>query len=731
LAKPSIVIKKRMLFLLLAFTVAIMVLIIRLAWLQIINGDWYQKAAFEQQTQDRIINPKRGLILDTNGKELAQSGSVETISVNPQVMRKLKEDPNNIAQKLSEMLKKDKDEILKKLNKQSRYEWIAKKIDKDLGDQVRGWVNAENIKCINIDEDTKRFYPNNNLAAHVIGFTDVDNKGIYGIEQVMDQYLKGVPGKILTEVDASGLDVPGKEETRIPPKDGMNVVLTIDETIQYFTQRALEDAVHENKVLNGATAIVMNPNNGEILALVSSPDFDLNNPRGAPLGIDPKTWKGTTQAEIDMLSKTVWRNKAVTDTYEPGSTFKAITSAAGLEEKVITPDSPVNDFTVKVGGWSINCWKPNAHGNETFRYGVYHSCNPVFVRVAQSLGVDKFFKYVKAFGFNNTTGIELPGEAKSIMFKKPAEIDMAVSSFGQGFQITPIQLITAYGAIANGGSLIEPHIVKEVTDQDGNIVKEFQPKVVGNVISKQTSATLRNILEGVVSDPVGTGGYAYVKGYQVAGKTGTSQTVVNGRRSTERYIASFSSFAPADNPAICVLVVLDYPSASKASGGFMAGPAAAKIIEETLPYLGIEKQYSEEDKKKLAEDIEIPEVRNITVGEAAKVLKEKGLEYKIMGDSGSPDVKVVEQTPKPKAMVQEKSVVILYTYKPDKDIMVKVPDLRNKTVSEATKSLNDIGLNIEVTGMGIVVSQDIESGKAVSGGSSIDVQCRLETDDSD
>jgi stage V sporulation protein D (sporulation-specific penicillin-binding protein) len=731
LAKPGIVIKKRMVVLLTIFTAAVVVLVVRLAWIQIVDSDWYKKAAFDQQTKDRLINAKRGSILDATGKELAISEAVETISVNPQTMRNFKENSDEIAQMLSKILKIDKEEIIKKLNKQSTYELIADKIEKDLGDQISIWIKEKRVQSVNIDEDTKRVYPYNNLASHVIGFTSTDNTGIFGIESVMEQYLKGVPGKILSEVDANGLNVPFNEVKRIAPQDGMNVVLTIDETIQFNAQRALEEAVQENKVLNGATAVVMNPNTGEILALVSSPDFNLNNPRAVPPGLDPKTWTGNTEKDIETLEKTVWRNKAVTDTYEPGSTFKAITAAAGLEEGVVNTDSRFDDTPATVKGRSISCEKEGGHGNETFLEGMYHSCNPVFVQTAGKLGIDSFFKYVKAFGFYDLTGIELPGEAKSIMFKKPDELDMAVSSFGQGLTITPIQLITAYSAIANGGNLIKPHVVKEITDSEGNIVKKFDPDVVRQVISKQTSEILRNMLEGVVSDPRGTGGYAYVQGYQVAGKTGTSETIDNGKRSEDRYIASFAAFAPADNPSICVLVVLDYPSVGHISGGSMAGPAAAKIIDETLNYMGIEKQYSEEDKKKLSEEIEVPDLRNVSLEDAKKMLRDKGLDYKIEGDINTKGITVQEQTPKPKAMVQGKAIVILYTKKPDKEISVVVPDLKNKSISEATKSLNNLGLNIKVTGYGIVIKQDILQGDEVPEGSIIDVQFRYEIIDKD
>jgi stage V sporulation protein D (sporulation-specific penicillin-binding protein) len=729
LAAPSLTIKRRLLTLLFLFSVMIAGLVVRLAWLQIVQGEEFQKMAFEQQNSDRIISPRRGTIFDRNGKPLAISASVETISANPQVLKKSKKPLEEIAAELGTFLEMDTETVLKKVQKASRYEWIKRKVDKEAGDQVRQWRQENNLDGIYIDEDTKRFYPNRNLAAHVIGFTGYDNQGLDGIEAMMEQYLKGVPGKILSEVDASGYGVPFKEEKHIDPQDGLNAVLTIDETIQYLAEKALEKAIDENKVLNGAAAIIIDPRNGEVLALSSKPDFDLNDPRGKPEAVDAAEWdKMSEKDKITLLQKTVWRNKPVVDTYEPGSTFKAITSAAGLEEGVIKPDSPVTDATVTVGGWRINCWKPNYHLHETFTEGVYNSCNPVFVRVSQSLGVDRFYKYVRAFGFFDKTGIDLPGESRSVIHKKPTEIDMATASFGQSFQISPIQLISAYGAIANGGKLIKPHVVKELTDEEGNVVKKFEPEVVRNVVSSQTAETLREILEGVVSK--GTGGRAYVKGFRVAGKTGTSETVESRRGiimfqdaiHSKRYIASFMSFAPADNPVICALIILDYPDVYPHTGGWIAAPVAGKLVEDVLNYLEVEREYSDMDKELMLHEVTVPDVRNLTVEDAVKQLKEKGLEYKVEGNGNNKKAKIVEQTPKPAATVQGKSVVILYTSKTTQEVMVRMPDLSNKTVAEATDTLNSMGLNIKVSGLGIAVKQRVESGKSVKKGEIVEVE---------
>lgn len=724
---PNIKLKKRLLWVLAIFTLCTVCLVARIAWIQIANGQEYQQKAFEQQTSNRTISPKRGTIYDRNMEPLAVSGSVETISCSPQVIKKNpKLDVDKISSDLAAILEMDKESIKKKLTKSSRYELIKKKVDKEIGLKVRQWKKDNKIDGIYVDEDTKRFYPYSNLAAHVIGFTNIDNDGLDGVEKMMEKYLKGVPGKILSEVDASGVELSMGQEQYIQPQDGNDVVLTIDETIQYFAEKTLEKAIADNNVLNGATAIVMDPRNGEILALASKPDFDLNNPRAAPSGVDKAKWTGTSTEDVQYLQKTVWRNKAVVDTYEPGSTFKPITSAAGLEEGMITPDTQVTDATIKVSGWTINCWKPNAHLHETFREGVYNSCNPVFVRLAQQLGIDKFYSYARGFGFYKKTGIDLPGEASSIIHTKPTEIDMCAASFGQRFQITPIQLIQAYGAIANGGELITPHVVKEVVDSSGNVIKRYEPNVVRRVISKQTSETILDILRGVVD--VGTGKNARVPGYKIGGKTGTSETIKNetilATGKFDRYIASFAAIAPTDNPSICVLVILDYPDQFYHGGGMIVAPIVGKLIDEILTYQGVEKEYSDEDKKILKKEVQVPDVKGKTLEEAIKMLKQNKLEYKIEGSNKDMKAVVEAQTPKSSALMIENSLVILYTYKPENEATATVPDVKDKTVYEATQAFKSVGLNIRINGTGTAVSQDKEVGKVITKGTVVEVMFR-------
>ncbi|ABN52211.1 MAG TPA: PASTA domain-containing protein [Hungateiclostridium thermocellum] len=716
MAGTTLVMKKRLLAVLLIFTFLIIALLGRVGWLQIVRGEELQRKAYEQQNSDREIPPRRGSILDRNGKQLAISATVDRIVVNPTEIDKSPEVREQIAKKLAEFLDLDEEAVLKKINKtNSRYEIIKKRVEKSIGDQIRQWKSEEKIKGLYIDEDTKRYYPKGNLAAHVIGFVGEDNQGLDGIEKTMEKYLKGVPGKILSEVDAQGRQMPNYENKRIDPQDGLNVVLTIDENIQYFAEEALQKAIEDNKVANGAFAIVMDPRNGEILALVSKPDFNLNDPRACPPSEDPATWTGTSQKDVETLYRTVWRNKAVSDTYEPGSTFKAITTAIGFEEGVVTPETRTSDRTITVQGHNIKCWKENFHGEESFREAVYNSCNPAFVKVALDIGVDKFYNYLRAFGFYDKTGIELPGEAQGNFHAKPTDIDLAVASFGQRFKVTPLEMIAAYGAIANGGKLIKPHLVKEIVDSEGNVVEKFEPQVVRNVISKETCQTLLDVLEGVVSE--GTGRNAYVKGYRVAGKTGTSETDVEGV-----YVASFAAIAPADNPRICVLVALDNPRGESYYGGTIAAPVAGKIVEETLSYLGVERRYTDKDMEMIAEEVYVPDVRDKTIDEAKKILKEYGLEYRIEGDSTDGNAIIKEQTPKPGAQLAKKSVVIMYTYEPEEQIMVEVPDVTNKTIDEATKALNAAGLNIKVVGNGNAVKQSVEPGTKIPQGEVVEVE---------
>jgi stage V sporulation protein D (sporulation-specific penicillin-binding protein) len=721
LSSDTVRVKKRSLFLLITYSVLIVALMVRIGYYQIVKGEEYSKLAYQSQTRNRIINPKRGTIYDRNGKELAISASVETISVNTQDFKdKTKDTPervDEIASDLGKILDMDPQVVRDRLMANTGWAFIKRKVDKEIGSMVREYLLENNINNIFVDEDSKRYFPNGALASHVLGFTGDDDQGLNGIEKVYDQDLCGEPGMVMSEFDAGGRQVKYSPETYVEPIDGYDLYLTIDETIQYFTEKALEKAMLDYNLKRGAAAIVMNPKTGELLAMASKPDYDPNDPFAKPdfLGEEIE-WKGkASQEDVDFLFQTVFRNKALMDTYEPGSTFKAITASAALEEGVVTPETQFVCTTISMAGHNINCWKAGGHGAETFREGVYQSCNPVFVKTGSLIGIDKFFRYVRNFGFTEKTGITLNGEPGADQYQwweKPTEIDLAVASFGQRFTISPLQLVTAYSAIANGGNLMKPLLVKQISDSEGNVIQKAEPQVVRKVISQQTSDTLRDILEGVVSE--GTGKNAYVSGYRIAGKTGTSET-----RETEsegRYIASFSLFAPADDPVIALLLILDHPQVYPHSGGMIAAPVAGKLAEEILDYLRVERKYTEMDKALMLKEMYVPEVRNIPLKDAIEKLKIYELNYIVEGEYQDADAIIMEQTPKPNSSVPSGSTVILYTYKPEKEISVTMPNVLNKNINEAAEALKKAGLNIKVEGIGQAHRQEFEPGQELNKG---------------
>lgn len=719
--------KKREFLMLVVFTISIFFMLYRVGYIQFVKGEEYQELAYQNQTQKRQINPKRGTIYDRNGQVLAISASVDTVSVNPGGLRdELEGDQNKlrtIANDLGALIDMDAEKIMTIFNKNSRYEYIKRKIDAEIGDKVREYALENELKSINVDEDSKRYYPNGSLASHILGFTGVDDQGLTGIEMVMESTLKGVPGKIMNEADVLGRPISYSKERYVEPIDGYNVSLTIDETIQHLAEKAMEQAILDYNLKRGATAIVMNPNTAEILAMVSKPDFNPNEPDALPASVQDPDWKGFSDKEdTQLLWQTVFRNKAVMDTYEPGSVFKAITASAAIEEGTVGPSTSVYCKPVSLSGHTINCWRAGGHGAEDFLHAVYNSCNPVFVNVGLSLGIEKFYSYVKLFGFQERTGIELQGEPtnqdyKNLWHQDPKEIDLAVSAFGQRFQVSPIQLITAYGAIVNGGTLLKPTVIKQISDSEGNIIKKNEPQVVRKVISEKTSQTMRTILEGVVSE--GTGKNAYVSGYKIGGKTGTSETLQTA--SDGRYIVSFMAFAPADNPQIVVLVVLDHPQVQPASGGVIAAPVAGKLTEEILEYLQVEREYSDRDKQQMTQEVYVPKVTGLTVKEAEEKLKAFGLKYTLAEEGADGNATVYNQTPKPDFAVPQSATIILYTNQNQQELPAKMPDLANKTVDEATAAMKQAGLNMRIQGSGQVQKQQYPAGTALKKGDLVEV----------
>ncbi|MBQ5762048.1 MAG: PASTA domain-containing protein [Clostridia bacterium] len=709
-------------------------LLVRFAYLQIIKGEEYQEKAYQQQNSWRTISADRGTITDRNGNVLAVSIAANIVTIDPYVIRNT--DKNNpgykekVAGGLSSILDVEYDEILEMISaKKSRYKVVAEKVDISVGDEVEKWIKDKKIKGVYVDEDSVRYYPNGRLASHLIGITGKDDQGLLGgIESTFDKYLSGTPGRIITAVDVYGNELPYDEVTRLDPVNGYDVVMTIDATIQKMVEEELKNAIDTYGAQRGGTIVVMKPETAEILAMASYPDYDLNDPYAKPDSIQDDNWNGHTTQDVQTLYATVWRNKALVDTYEPGSTFKSITSAIGLEENLITATSPVSDAPYSLAGWTIHCWRKNGdHGSETFEEAVKNSCNPVFSKLAvEKIGIPCYYRYIKAFGFNDKTGIELEGEAGSIFHSNPTDIDLAVTAFGQRIQITPIQLATAYCAIANGGYLRTPLIVKEVVNSDGLVIKKYNENTVRQVISGSTSKTLLSILEQVVAD--GTGSNAYVAGYRVAGKTGTSETLTTD--TDGRYIVSFCGIAPADNPELVILVVLDHPTVGSASGGRQAAPVAGNLFDKILTYMEVERRYTDLDDENMMVKSYVPKIVGMTVKDAADLLGKKGFSFTLADADGDYDTTIVtEQIPAPNTYINSNSKVIIYTKENPVKFTVTVPKLIGMTLQEANDLLSELGLNMKADNIGVVISQSIEPGTKVEKGSVITIT--LENNDTE
>ncbi len=727
---------KRIVFTFSVVMVVLLGLILRTGYLQIVRGEELQKGALEQQTTDRQVSAKRGAILDRNGKTLAVSASVEQVSVSPNVIKE-QGNEDEVVRALSDILDLDEDAVRKKVTADSYYVSIARRVEKETADRIR----ELELPGVNLDEDTKRYYPYGKFASHVLGFTGNDNQGLDGLEAQYDSVLAGTPGRIVTASNAKGTDVPYKFEQYIDPVDGQNLVLTIDETIQHFVEKYLEKAYIENDLGAGAAAIVMNPQTAEIYAMCSLPDFDLNQPRTlteeaeAELeeklveeGIDKEDLSDEElgKRETEMLFK-MWRNKAVTDSYEPGSTFKLATAVAALEQNVCKLDDIFDcGGSYQVADKKINCHHTAGHGPQTFVKAICNSCNPALMQIAERIGNDDFFRFVEAFGFRDLTGIDLPGEANGVFFTKENfnEVQLATSSFGQGLQITPLQLASFVSAICNGGTLYKPHLVKQMTDQEGNVVKTVEPEPVRQIMSSETAATMRNIMEQVVLD--GAASNAYIKGYRVGGKTGTSEKLPRGNG---KYIASCVGIAPVDDPQVVVLVILDEPIGVY-YGGTIAAPVVRSILEDTLHYLGMEPQFTEEEEAE--ETVNVPNVVDLTVNEAANTLSAAGLNYQIMGDGET----VLSQIPVGSVTMELNSTVILYTQKQTEDQKVEVPDVMGMTPAEARRTLAEYGLNCRFTDVApnqensvTAYSQTPAAGEEVASGSTVSVDFRSQISD--
>lgn len=652
--------KKRMRNAILIYTMIFGALIFRIGWLQFVMGAELHSMAYIQQTLDRSVNPRRGTIYDATGENiLAISSTVETVTVNPTNISK--ENKEKVAKALSDIFNLDYDSTLKRVSKRSSIETIVKKVDKEKADELRTWLVDNNITAgINIDEDTKRYYPNNSLASQVIGFCGSDNQGLDGIEVIYEKELKGEKGKINKVIDAKGGEISKEGENYVEAVDGNDLVLSIDAIVQGIAEKYLTEACIDNKCTDGGNIIIMNPQTGDILAMAGYPNYNLNQPYEPNTEELKSSWSTLSQGDKTKALQQMWRNKAVSDTYEPGSTFKLITTSAALEEGLASVDKE-GEFCctggIEIAGVRIKCWRYyRPHGSESLRQALMNSCNPVFIGLGQKIGVSKYYTYLNKFGLLKRTGIDLPGEAGSIFLKeeKVGPVELATIAFGQRFEITPLQLITAVSSIANGGTYVKPRIVKKIINSQTGEVTDIPVEKQERVISEETAKNVLSMMQSVVEE--GTGRNAQVEGYNIGGKTGTSEDGVN----TNKYVTSFMGVGPTTNPEVVILVTLYNPTGEGGhQGGAVAAPIGGKVLAEVLPYLEAQKDNIKEENIK--KDIEVPNIEGLTIDEAKKRLKEVNLNISIedMEEKEGTEI-ITQQLPKAGIKVKEGVAIIAY-----------------------------------------------------------------------
>ena len=714
---------------LLIFLALFFLLIIRLGFIQFIQGADLTEKMYNQLIKSDSISPKRGTIYDATGKALAISAPVDTVSINPRLIvvteknkineEKTKALKEKVAKAFSEIFELDYEETFEKVNRDTTFVTVARKMEKDKIDSLKAWMEEEDIYSgININEDTKRYYPYENLASSLMGFCNIDNQGIEGLEAAWDDVLTGTPGKIVNARNAVQGYIPDENQTYIPAENGSDLTLTIDANIQSIVEKYLKQACIENKCDRGGNVIAMDPKTGDILAMATYPDYDLNDRLSMPSYLDEKTWKDMSVEEQSTTLNSLYKNRAIADTYEPGSVFKIITASIALEENLATPDQE-NVYTCKgsqtVSGVTMRCSiYPSTHGHQSLRQSLSNSCNPGFIQLGQKIGAKTAYRYYDAFGFFNKTGIATSGETGYTIFwdlDNVGPIETATMSYGQRFKITPLQMITAVCAVANNGILMQPRIVKEVKNTDTGAITTIDPIQVRQVISKKTANTMLDMLETVVA--TGTGKKAQVKGYSIAGKTGTSEP---DYAKDEGYTASFLAISPTENPEIVLLVTLYAPHGAKGhNGSSVAAPVAAQILTEVLPYLQIPSDGSNEDSNKT---ITLPNVANKTVAEAKKILEKAGF---VCSTSGNSSDIVKDQYPVKGSSLLKNSIVKLYTESEDTRISTQVPNLIGKNLSQVKALLKEKNLNVSITGSGTVVSQDPIENTSVQEGTVVKV----------
>ena len=710
--------------------VMFVLLFFRLFDLQITRHEELQGKAVNQQTRRTVVTANRGTIYDAGGNILAISSSAETIILSPLEIDNAVNDTENpvswtkesLAAGLAEILGKDASAIRKRMdNVKSQYEVIQLRADEDTAAKVRSYVDENKIAGVHLVADTKRYYPYGSLAAQVIGFVGDENTGLYGLEAYYEKELEGQSGLVISSKDQAENDMLYTYEQYFAAKNGSDLTLTLDTTIQYYLEKGIESMVDKFSAANGASGIVMDAKTGGVLAMASYPNYDLNDfLTVSDQTLQERIERGeSTVADMQLLQ---WRNKALNDTYEPGSTFKILTLSAALEEGVVDKTTTVNcSGSVNISGYTIHCSNKNGHGLQTLVQSVGNSCNPAFINYGLRIGSEKFYEYMRSFGLMNTTGIDLGGEAVGVFAADSSftQLDLACYAFGQNFTVTPLALIAAQAACINGGYLYTPYLVERITDSDGNVTYRHDDTPVRQVISEQTSATVRECLEYVVAS--GTGKNGQVAGYRIGGKTGTAD-----KGQTGDVVVSFLCFAPADDPQVIMLITMDTPSRATGtyvSGGNMVAPTASTVMAEILPYLGVEPSYSAEEL--LGMDTTVPNVIGMSVEEAKAKLKDRALSYKIVGDGET----ITDQTPAGGAIIPGKSSVILYVGEEKSTDKCVVPHLIGKTPSEANTTATAAGLLIRFSGTTgsesssvRVLSQSIDEGTEVEAGTVITVQ---------
>ena len=792
--KAKLTIQRRTLYLLMVFGVFSFLALFAKAYdLTINQHEEMQERASSQQTQSTTISASRGTIYDRNGETLAISATADTVFLDPKMIQERADELDQerakalvegvedgeslpitgeeykdlIATELSRILEIEEDTIREKMEKTwSQYEILKKRVDKEIGDEVRAFITdnitGKNIQGIHLLSDAKRYYPHSTLASHVLGFLNNDNVGIYGLEAYYETELEGTTGLVVTARDGNNQEIMFQYEQYYDAEDGNSLQLTIDSTIQSYLESGLEDMIARFDAANGATGIVMDPNSGAILAMASSPNYDLNDPwgiydtqlqaqldelltGGSTEETDGETDESAEEGEsgetstedetsdaynklLGELQLKQWRNKAVNDTYEPGSTYKILTLSMALEEGTVNLNSTFNcTGSIKVDGWTIGCSRKAGHGTQTLTEATGNSCNPAFINIGFSVGTEVYHKYMEAFGLFDKSGVDLQGEAVGIHASADSftQLDLATYSFGQNFTVTPLQMIAAQAACINGGYLYTPYLVEKELDGDGNVLSQHDATPVRQVISEETSATVRQILEYVVSE--GTGKNGQVAGYRIGGKTGTAdksgtKDPVNNPQGD--VVVSFLCFAPADDPQVIMLLTMDTPSRTTGtyvSGGNMVAPTASSIMSNILPYLGIAPEYTAEEIGYA--DATVPYVVGMTEEEAAAKLASYGFEnYRTVGDGAT----VTDQTPLGGAIVPANAEIILYMGAEKSTELCTVPNVIGMSASNANKALTNAGLIIKTTGASTsdakVITQSLEAGAQVAAGTVVTVQ---------